>query len=49
VPLDPAEPVRRVGLLVLDRDPPLPRAQAAVAAARAFVIDGLYQSLPVSI
>ena len=47
--LDPPEPVRRVGLLVLDRDPPLPRARAALAAARAFVIDCLYQSLPVSI
>jgi len=38
-----------VGLVVLDRDPPLPRAQAALAVARAFVIDGTYQPLPVSI
>lgn len=49
VPLDPPEPVRRVGLLVPDRDPALPRARAALAAARAFVIDGLYQPLPISI
>ena len=49
VPLDPPEPSRRVGLVVLDRDPPLPRAQAALAVARAFVIDGTYQPLPVSI
>jgi len=47
--LDPPEPVRRVGLLVLDRDPPLPRARAALAAARAFVIDAIYQPLPLSI
>jgi DNA-binding transcriptional LysR family regulator len=49
LPLDPPEPVRRVGLVVLDRDPPLPRARAALAAARAFMIDGIYQPLPLSI
>lgn len=49
VPLDPPVPARRVGLLVLDRDPPLPRARAALAAARAFVIDGIYQPLGNSI
>ncbi len=49
VPLDPPEPVRRMGLIVLDRDPPLPRARAALAAARAFMIDGTYQALPFSI
>ncbi len=47
--LDPPEPARRVGLVVLDRDPPLPRAQAALAAARGFMIDGIYQTLPLSI
>jgi len=47
--LDPPEPVRRVGLLVLDRDPPLPRARAALAAARACVIDAIYHPLPLSI
>ncbi|KUR76834.1 LysR family transcriptional regulator [Novosphingobium sp. FSW06-99] len=49
LPLDPPEAVRRVGLLVLDRDPALPRARAALAAARAFMIDGIYQPLPLSI
>jgi DNA-binding transcriptional LysR family regulator len=49
LPIDPPEPVRQVGLVVLDRDPPLPRARAALAAARAFVIDGIYQPLPLSI
>ena len=49
LPLDPAEPVRQVGLLVLDRDPALPRARAALAAAHAFVIDGIYQPLAISI
>ena len=49
LPLDPPEPVRRIGLVVLDRDPPLPRARAALAAAHAFVIDGVYQPLPFSI
>jgi DNA-binding transcriptional LysR family regulator len=49
LPLDPPEPARQVGLVVLDRDPPLPRAQAALAVARAFVIDGTYQTLGVLI
>jgi DNA-binding transcriptional LysR family regulator len=49
LPLDPPEPVRRVGLVVLDRDPPLPRARAALAAARSFMIDGIYQPLPLLI
>ncbi|WP_420381638.1 LysR family transcriptional regulator [Novosphingobium sp.] len=49
LPLDPLEPARRVGLVALDRDPLLPRAQAALAVARAFVIDGTYQALGVSI
>jgi len=47
--IEPSEPVRRVGLLVPARDPPLPRARAALAAARAFVIDGIYQPFPISI
>lgn len=45
LPLDPPEPARRVGLVVQERDPPLPRAEAALAAARAFLIDGTYQPL----
>ncbi len=49
MPLDSPEPVRRVGLVTLDRDPPSPRARAALAAARAFLIDGTYQPLPLSI
>lgn len=49
VPLDPTEPARRVGLVVLDRDPALPRAAAALAAARSLVIDDLYQSSALSI
>ncbi len=49
LPLDPPEPARRVGLVVLDRDPLAPRAQAALAVARGFVIDGTYQALGVSI
>ena len=47
--LDPPEPARRVGLVVPAHDPPLPRAEAALAAARGFLIDNLYQTLPVSI
>lgn len=47
--LDPPEPSRRVGLVVPARDPPLPRVEAALAAARGFMIDNLYQTLPVSI
>jgi DNA-binding transcriptional LysR family regulator len=49
LPLDPPEPARRVGLVVLDRDPMVPRAQAALAVAGAFMIDGIYQPLGVSI
>ena len=49
LPLDPPEPARAIGLVVQDRDPALPRARAALAAAQAFVIDRIYHPLPLSI